>query len=54
MVASLTPITKDRETHNKRTDTKNMPNLEWRKMSERRQNKKRLYRNEKRVRRRIV
>jgi hypothetical protein len=40
MVASLTPITKDRETNNKRTDTKNMPNLEWRKMSERRQKKK--------------
>jgi hypothetical protein len=40
MMASPTAITKQREGNNKKADTKNLPNLEWRKMSDRQQKEK--------------
>jgi hypothetical protein len=40
MMASPTPITKHRDKNNKRADTKNLPNLEWRKMSDRQHKEK--------------
>jgi hypothetical protein len=37
IMATTMPITKHRERNNKRADTKNLPNLEWRKMGDRQQ-----------------